>query len=74
MIPDGYTELPGGKIVSVVTYLVMSAPPAAPPVSRSANWFLRQHPKPDLQWYRTLFRAVGQEWLWFSRLQLDDDA
>src|SRR5258708_6035820 len=26
----------------------------------------------DLHWYRKLYRAVGQEWLWFSRLRMSD--
>jgi GNAT superfamily N-acetyltransferase len=28
---------------------------------------------PDLQDYRALFRAVGQDWLWCSRLTMADD-
>ncbi len=27
---------------------------------------------PDLDWYRALYRAVGENWLWFSRLRLSD--
>jgi GNAT superfamily N-acetyltransferase len=29
--------------------------------------------RPDLDWYKKLFRAVGEEWLWFSRLQMRDE-
>jgi GNAT superfamily N-acetyltransferase len=30
--------------------------------------------KPELDWYKQLFRAVGENWLWFSRLSMDDDS
>ncbi len=29
-------------------------------------------PSPDLDWFRDLYRRVGEEWLWFSRLQMAD--
>ncbi len=74
LIVDGYTDLPSGKIASVVTYLEMLSPPQTPPVPPRANWNLRRHTNPDLTWYRRLFRAVGEEWLWFSRLQMTDAA
>ncbi len=70
---DGYTDLPPGKIASVVTYLEMrerprTLPTPAPPLSLS----VRKVSKPDLDWYRKLYRAVGQDWLWFSRLRMGD--
>jgi GNAT superfamily N-acetyltransferase len=72
MFADGYHDLPAGKIASVVTYLKMSCPPADRAPERE-GWVLRRRLAPDLDWYRALFRAVGQEWLWFSRLQLEDE-
>ena len=27
---------------------------------------------PGLDWFRDLYRRVGEEWLWFSRLQMSD--
>src|SRR5262245_29819034 len=72
VIPDGYTDLTPGKIASVVTYLEMSEPPAGPPVAGNSKWAIRSQANPDLGWYRHLFRAVGEEWLWFSRLRMDD--
>ena len=27
---------------------------------------------PDLDWFRGLYRRVGEEWLWFLRLQMAD--
>ncbi len=73
-IQDGYTDLPHGKIASVVTYLAMSKPPSGPGVSGKTEWSLERHSKPDAQWYRRLFQEVGGDWLWFSRLQLSDEA
>jgi GNAT superfamily N-acetyltransferase len=69
---DGYTDLPGGKIASVVTYLEMRAPhPVA--TAPKADFAIRKIAAPDNQWYRRIFRAVGEPWLWFSRLQLSDE-
>jgi GNAT superfamily N-acetyltransferase len=72
-IPDGYTELPPGKIASVVTYLEMRSRPKRAAVPRDAAWFLRQIHAPDLDLYRRLFRTIGERWLWFSRLRMDDE-
>jgi GNAT superfamily N-acetyltransferase len=73
MFADGYTDLPPGKIASVVTYLEMLAPQATSGETPKPTWSLIRHSKPELKWYRDLFQAVGQDWLWFSRLQMDDD-
>jgi GNAT superfamily N-acetyltransferase len=70
---DGYTDLAPGKIASVVTYLEMLEAPALPAIPARPEWSLARHVKPDLQWYRSLFRAVGADWLWFSRLQQSDE-
>jgi GNAT superfamily N-acetyltransferase len=71
MIPDGYTELASGKIASVVTYLEMLKRPAQGDVS-SNGVQLRQVQNPELDWYRTVYRRAGAQWLWFSRLEMTD--
>jgi GNAT superfamily N-acetyltransferase len=71
ILPDGYSDVPDGKIAAVVTHLEMTAPPARredPP----GNWSLRKVDTPALDWYRDLFRRVGEEWLWFSRARMTD--
>jgi GNAT superfamily N-acetyltransferase len=71
ILPDGYSDVPAGKIAAVVTHLEMTAPPARrddPP----GNWTLRKVDTPELPWYRDLFRRVGEEWLWFSRAWMND--
>jgi GNAT superfamily N-acetyltransferase len=71
ILPDGYSDVPAGKIAAVVTHLEMTERPALRPDPASA-WTLRWVPSPDLDWFRDLYRRVGEEWLWFSRLQMAD--
>ena len=72
ILPDGYSDVPAGKIAAVVTHLEMTArPPSSSPPS--GPWTLRRVERPDLAWYRDLYRRVGEEWLWFSRIREADD-
>jgi GNAT superfamily N-acetyltransferase len=71
ILPDGYSDVPAGKIAAVVTHLEMTDRPALPPDPPGA-WSLRRVEKPELDWYRDLYRRVGEEWLWFSRTQVAD--
>lgn len=71
-LPDGYTDVPPGKIAAVVTYLEMVSAPqprAVPPLDGIS---VRAVAAPDTDWYRELFVRVGAEdWLWSSRLEID---
>jgi GNAT superfamily N-acetyltransferase len=69
-LTDGYSDVPGGKLASVVTCLEMSVRPALRPEAVAGRWHLRRVARPELDWYRDLFRRVGSEWLWFSRLSM----
>ena len=71
---DGYTPLPPGKLASIATYLEMHEPPAPLREPTDVAFTLRAVPKPDLAWYRDLFRRIGEEYLWMSRLVIDDAA
>ena len=71
-LPNGYSDVPDGKIAAVVTHLEMTARPAD--VRLDGPWTLRREQAPDLAWYRDLHRRVGEEWLWLSRQQLGDAA
>jgi len=76
MIADGYTELAAGKIASVVTYLEMvERPPSERPATARDDARVRLKPvrDPALDWYRALFRRAGAQWLWFGRLQMNDE-
>ena len=71
ILPDGYSDVPAGKIACVVTHLQMTERPAPRPDPVGA-WTLRKVEMPDLDWYRDLYRRVGEEWLWFSRTRMPD--
>ena len=71
ILPDGYSDVPAGKIAAVVTHLEMTERPALAPDPAGA-WRLRRVETPGLDWFRDLYRRVGEEWLWFSRLQMTD--
>lgn len=70
-LADGYHPVPPGKIATVVTYLEMHARPALAAVAATALTYERLHGQ-DVARYRALFRAVGEEWLWFSRLAMPE--
>jgi GNAT superfamily N-acetyltransferase len=62
-----------GELAAIVTSLEMRARPMPRPLPaaplRLTRW---ADATPDA--YRTLFRRVGEPWMWFSRLLLDDAA
>ena len=71
-LADGYSDVPAGKIAAVVTALEMTARPPARAEPENRGWSLRAVATPDVAWYRDLFRRVGGDWLWFSRLRMSD--
>ena len=73
-LPDGITELAPGKIAAVVTYLQMFGRPAPREVQLPAGLSVQRHAAPTVAWYRDLYRLVGEDYLWFSRLEMADDA
>lgn len=68
VLPDGYSDVPPGKVAAVVTCLEMLERPALRAERPAAPWRLRRVPRPEAAWYRELFARVGADWLWFSRL------
>jgi GNAT superfamily N-acetyltransferase len=70
ILADGYSDVPAGKLASVVTCLDMTARPPLRPERADAPWTLRRISNPDAGWYRDLFSRVGANWLWFSRLKM----
>jgi GNAT superfamily N-acetyltransferase len=69
-LPDGYSDVPAGKIASVVTCLEMRSRPSPRGERGDAMWKLRREPRPEPEWYRALYARVGTQWLWFSRLRM----
>jgi GNAT superfamily N-acetyltransferase len=74
LLPDGYVDVPAGRLAAVVTYLEMTSPPELPAELAAANprYRMRRVERPEPEWYRALFRAVGERWLWFSRLRMSE--
>ena len=72
MLTAGYHAVPPGMVAAVVTSLEMRAPPILRRETPSPGWRLERL-APDPEEYRRLYRAVGEDWLWFSRLGLGDE-
>lgn len=67
MLTDGYHDVPDGRIAAVVTSLEMfERPPPRP--EAEGPWTLARMEDPDPDAYLALYRAVGGDWLWFTRL------
>ena len=74
MLTDGYHDVPRGKVAAGVTVLEMTAKADTQPVPAPAGWTLTRITQPTCDWYRALFRKVGEDWLWFGRTLLSDAA
>jgi GNAT superfamily N-acetyltransferase len=70
---NGTTDLPRGKIATIVTSLEMRAPPAAA-VNRNpdAALGLARLTGQSVARYLALYRALGWRWMWFSRLVMPE--
>ena len=66
-------DVPSGKIGTIVTSLEMYAAPAKRPVPPQPGFSLRRVERPEPDWFRDLYRRVGENWLWFMRLKMPDD-
>jgi hypothetical protein len=74
-LSDGYSDVPAGKIVAVVTHLEMRERAPLRPGHPPAGALIRHVARPETGWYRDLFARIGAlPWLWFSRLALDEPA
>ena len=69
----GLTAIPPGELATIVTTLEMTARPLPRPMPDAPLRLVRwERPAPER--YRTLFRRVGEPWLWFSRLAMEESA
>jgi GNAT superfamily N-acetyltransferase len=66
---DGIVALPDGVLPAIVTFLEMRSPPTLPDVVAPAAERLGPS---ETERFRHLFRAVGEPWLWTSRLRHSD--
>jgi GNAT superfamily N-acetyltransferase len=74
VLPSGYSPVAPGQLAQVVTFLEMTEPPAAPVELSEPPLDLRRFGGDALEDYRRLFRSVGEDWLWSSRLEMADEA
>jgi GNAT superfamily N-acetyltransferase len=72
-LPNGYYELPKGKLANVVTCLEMTKNPLVGPQTLPAGHSLRLIDSNDLASYRALFSKIGQDNMWFSRVIMADE-
>ncbi|UPA23296.1 GNAT family N-acetyltransferase [Shinella oryzae] len=70
MLPDGYSDVPAGKLAAVVTHLEMRKPPQPGHDPEQPGITLAHVEMPDTAWYRDLYARVGTDWLWDSRLRM----
>lgn len=72
-LPNAYYDLPQGKLANVVTCLEMLEAPQRSLVPFPADLQLKRFSGTDLAAFRDLFRAVGSDLMWFSRLVMKDE-
>lgn len=72
-LPVGYYELPKGRLANVVTCLEMLARPELKETALPEGYSLRRVDVNDLAGYRAIFRKVGEDLMWFSRLIMPDE-
>ncbi len=72
-LSNGYYDLPPGKLANVVTCLEMMANPLVGPQALPMGFSLRRFGPQDLASFRALFRKVGEDLMWFSRVIMPDD-
>lgn len=70
---EGYIDLAPGMMANVVTNLEMRARPENNNALATGLHITRLVPV-SLERYRALYRRIGEPYLWFSRLRLDDTA
>jgi len=72
-LPFGYSRVPAGKLANMVTCLEMFEQPLARPLPPDTGLKVEHWEKPSVEDYRDLYRRVGEEWLWVSRLVMPDE-
>jgi GNAT superfamily N-acetyltransferase len=68
MIREGYTDLAPGQIAALTTYLRHDLAELPRRPGLSAPYSLAPLRADEVSRYLTLFRAIGQDWLWFGRI------
>lgn len=74
MLADGLHDVPAGRTAAIVTHLEMTRPAPLRPAPDLGALRPVRIDRPDPGRYRDLFRRVGADWLWFSRLRMETGA
>ena len=64
--------VPAGKLYTVITHLAMDAPPAVAPPPPPAPGITIERRGMAVADYLRLYHAIGDDWLWWSRLTWDE--
>lgn len=72
-LPPGYHPLPPGHLANVVTCLEMMERPPSRPTPDVEGLALERLGAADTQRFRDIFRAVGRDVMWFSRLVMAEE-
>ena len=72
-LANGYYELPPGKLLNVVICLEMKSRPGEIGPGLPDGFVLKRLGAGDLATHRAIFRDVGADLMWFSRLVMADE-
>ena len=72
-LANGYYELPAGKLLNVVICLEMKSRPKGTAAGLPEGFELKRLGPGDLATHRAIFREVGADLMWFSRLIMADE-
>jgi len=73
-LAGGIHPLADGWLATTVTWLDLPVPRDAPDLPALPGLLRKRFGALGLDGYRALFRRVGTDWLWTSRLEMDDAA
>jgi GNAT superfamily N-acetyltransferase len=71
-MPRGYSLVPPRHVANVATFLEMRAKPEPSQPVAGSPFRLERWRDADLVAYRALFKTIGENWLWYSRLVMPD--
>lgn len=66
------TAVPAGHIACIVTHLEMLKRPERTDLELPEGITLRRIINPDPEEYKKLYRKIGGDWLWCSRLMISE--
>ena len=72
-LENGFAVVPAGLLATIETSLERTSPPNSDAYPLPAGFHFIQPDPVDLDDFKKLYRAVGDPWLWFGRLQKSDE-